>query len=951
ALLLILLFSSIILAQGLEENLIKDLRWRNIGPANMGGRISDIEALDNDFTHLLVASASGGVWKSVNGGNSFEPIFDNYSAASIGDIALFQPDPDIIWVGTGEECGRNSAAWGNGVFKSTDGGQTFESVGLEDTYSIGTVLTHPTNPDIAYVAALGCIWSYDVGSRGFFKTTNGGKTWTKLAGGLPDDGRTGAVEAIMHPEDPNTIYVAFWERLRTPYRLDSGGPGEGLGNGGIYKTTDGGRTFTELTNGFPEGQSGKIGLAISKSNPKVMMAYYEHSFQPPQSITDSQGNRQPNPDYADLSKPGSGIYRSEDGGDSWKLVNRYQNRPFYYSHVWINPHDDKLIYFLTGGFSYSDDGGYTTKRFQGRGIHSDYHALWLDPTKKDRFYVGNDGGIYLTNDQGNNFFMFDNFVVSQFYMIGVDMRDPYYVYGGLQDNGTWGGPSATRDRAIYTDLWYTISGGDGYHVQIDPTDWRIAYSEPHPGNTGGRIQRTNIETREVAGIRPQKGENIVNYDDYITQEIEDLQLEKGWGESPGNGMGAFRWNWSSPIIMSPHNPNTVFFGANHVLKTVDQGETWYIISPDLTKNDYEMTIKESGGLTFDHNPGGGAEFHGTIITISESSAKAGVIWAGTDDGNVQVTTNGGISWTNVRGNIKGVPNLTRKFDKAPWGGVSDKKTVTEDLWVSRVEASHFDAGTCYVTFDGHRSGIFDPFVYKTTDFGKTWTNISSNLPKDGPVYVIEQDFKNPDLLFTGTEFGVFYTVNGGRTWTSIGNNMPTVAYHDLVVHPRDFDLVAGTHGRGLWVMDDITPLQQATPEVLTSRAHLFENRTATKWLSVRTGGQGGAMWFGGENPERGAAVNYYIGENGSGTIDFEIRDVTGENMRTYEVEAEPGINRLMWDMRFNPPEGARQQQNQYGGRGSSRGPEAPAGDYLVTMRFGGRTFNSTITLRDDPLKK
>ncbi|MFC1555439.1 hypothetical protein ACFL7D_12460, partial [candidate division KSB1 bacterium] len=674
--------------------------------------------------------------------------------------------------------------WGTGIYKSVDGGETFQSMGLTDTYTIGTVLTHPDNKDIAYVAAAGCAWGF-IGDRGFFKTTDGGRTWNKLTNGLPDDGRTGAIEAIMHPEDPNTLYVAFWERLRQSFRMDSGGP-----NGGVFKSTDGGRSWKKLTNGLPVGDSGKIGLAIAKSNPDVVMAYYEHGYQPSRN----------DPDYNDMSKLGSGVYRSEDAGNSWKLVNRYQNRPFYYSHIWINPFDDELVYLLTGSFQYSTDGGVTLQRFRGQGIHSDYHALWLDPTNRNRFYVGNDGGAYLTHDHGNNFIKFDNYVISQFYAIGVDMRDPYYVYGGLQDNGTWGGPSATRDRAIYTDLWYTINGGDGYHVQIDPTDWRISYSEPHPSNSGGRAQRMNVETRQSVNIRPQKGQNIINYDEYITPEIEQMQLDKGWGPSPGNGMGAFRWNWSSPIVMSPHNPHTIFFGANHLFKTIDQGETWYLISHDLTKNDDYKTIKESGGLTADHGPGGGAEFHGTIITISESPVKAGLIWVGTDDGNVQVTQNGGEDWTNARNNIRGVP---------------------EDLWVSRVEASHFEEGTCYVTFDGHRSANFQPWVFKTTNYGRTWTNITSNIPDGQSCYVIKEDLKNPNLLFVGTEFAVFYTVNGGGSWVKLNNNMPTVAFHDLVIHPRDNDLVAGTHGRGLWVLDDITPLQQLTPEVLNSDAFLF----------------------------------------------------------------------------------------------------------------------------------
>ncbi len=733
-----------VFAQGSEEILTEDMCWRNIGPANMSGRVSDIEALDDDWTTVLVASASGGVWKSTNGGTTFEPIFDRYGAASIGDIALSQENPNIIWVGTGEECGRNSAAWGNGIYKSTDGGKTFTHMGLKDTYTIGTVLIHPDNPDVVYAAATGCIWGY-IGERGLFKTTDGGKNWKKLTNGLPDDGKTGAIELIMHPENPDELYVSFWQRLRQPFRFDSGGP-----NGGIFKSLDGGDSWQKLTKGLPEGDSGKIGLAIARSNPKVLMAFYEHGFQP--TPDDS--------DYDDMSKLGTGLYRSEDGGASWKYMNRYNNRPFYYSHVWINPHDDALIYRVTGSFEYSEDAGMTFKRFTGQGIHGDYHAMWLDPHNKDRFYVGNDGGVYLTHDHGKSYVMFDQFVISQFYMLGVDMRDPYYVYGGLQDNGTWGGPSLTRDRAIYTDLWYSISGGDGFHVQIDPTDWRTSYSELDPRGWGA-VLRTNVETRQQVHIKPLKGDNIINYEEYITPEIEKLQLEKGWGPTPEDrdaddrysGSGAFRWNWSQPLIISPHSPSTIYLGANHLFKSVDRGDSWTIISPDLSKNDPYKTMKESGGLTSDAVPGGGAEYYGTLISIAESPLREGLIWIGTDDGNVQITRNGGVEWTNVRANVPGVPG---------------------DLWVSRVEASHFEEGAAYVTFDGHRSANFSPWVFKTSDYGKTWTNLSGNLPEGHPVYVIEEDLVNPNLLFVGTEFASFYTLDGGESWAKLSRNMPTV---------------------------------------------------------------------------------------------------------------------------------------------------------------------------------
>ena len=809
----LLSFSGQLLAQITGEDLIRDLRWRNIGNANQKGRISSIDALDDDFSYVIVGTASGGVFKSTNAGTTWEPIFDHYGSASIGDVAIFQKDPNIIWVGTGEECGRNSVTWGDGVYKSTDGGKTFTNMGLKNTYTIGSVVTHPDDPDIVYVAATGNIWGA-VGDRGLFKTTDGGQTWNKLTNGLPDDyDNTGAIEAVMDPSDPNTLYVSFWERHRTSYRLDSGGP-----NGGIFKTINGGRSWEKLTNGLPEGDSGKIGLAVSLSNPNVLMAHYEHGFQPSQN----------DPDYADMTKLGSGIYRSEDGGDSWEFMNRYWSRPFYYNHIAISPQDDEFIYNYTIRFQTSEDGGRTLLRANGGG-HC-WHALWLDPHNKDRYYVGSDGGAVLTHDGGENYIDFKNINATQYYAIGVDMRDPYYVYGGLQDAGTSGGPSMTRANAIYTNDWFNISGGDGYHVQIDPTDWTTVYSEPHPANTGGRVRRMNVETRQSVSIRPQKGQNIVNYDEYITPEIEQLQLEKGWGPSPGNGSGAFRWNWSTPIVMSPNNPSTIYIGANHLFKTVDQGETWNLVSPDLTKNEYHKTIKESGGLTPDHNPGGGAEFHGTIITIAESPINQDVLWVGTDDGNVQVSRNGGRTWTNAALNMTGLP--------------------VPDLWVSRVEASHFNEGTAYVTIDGHRSANFEPWVFKTSDYGQSWTNISGNIPDGNSVYVIKEDYKNPNLLFVGTEFAIFYTLNGGDSWTKFNKNMPTVAIHDLVIHPRESDVIVGTHGRGIWVMDDITSLQQATPEVLASEAHLFENKVATQWLRINPQGTGGSLAFRGENPPR-----------------------------------------------------------------------------------------------------
>jgi len=1031
-----------------DVNLVKDLKWRNVGPANMVGRISDFEALDSDFTQVLVAGASGGVWKSVNAGTTWEPIFDKYGSASIGDVAFFQKDPNIIWVGSGEECVRNSVAWGDGIYKSTDGGKTFTRMGLETTQTIGKVITHPTDPDVVYVAASGHPWGY-TGDRGLFKTTDGGKTWTKLGGGLPNDGKTGAVDLVMDPSNPDVLYVTFWQRLRQPWRFDSGGP-----NGGIFKTTDGGQAWAKLTNGLPSGEVGRIGIAISRSNPKVLEAVVEHSFQPrptlgggPAGGMGGGGQRgqagvqaKPNPDYADMTKLGTGIYRSEDAGASWKFMNRTNSRPFYYSHIYINPLDDKLIYYLATSMQSSEDGGKTLRTIGG--LHPDFHAMWLDPTNKNRFYVGQDGGASLTYDHGKTWVFFDNLCFSQFYAVSADMRDPYYVYGGLQDNGTWGGPSMHREGSILTDFWFNIGSGDGFHTQNDPTDWRTAYCE----SQGGSAQRVNVETRESRRITPGPT-NVANFKEFypnwppptgqqpgaqqtgqrgqqppqtqaatqgqraagqrggqqaaqagqqqVTPETQTAQFGPGGPRSP------FRFNWSTPIFLSPHNPRIVYMGGQHLFKSMDRGDKWMIISPDLTTNNKNKlgsqdggTDKPTGGMTPDVT---GAETHCTIITISESPLTPGLIWVGTDDGNVQLTRNGGVNWTNVRANVPGVP---------------------AGIWVSRVEASHFEEGTCYLTFDGHRSDVFKPFVFKTTDYGKTWTSISNNLPDGQPVYVIREDLKNKNLLFLGTEFGVFFSRDGGKNWADLKLNAPTVAFHDLLIHPRDNDLIAATHGRGIWILDDISALQQAKDEVVSGDAFLFDSsRPATRWLRISRGGYSrGNLYYRGENPPTGALIHYYLKDKPAGPVTIEITDVTGQNKKTFTIESgKPGINRLAWDFRFDPApaqiqnainaakqllqtisqrgeltaeqktaaqEALKQidaagnnysrvmeiQRNLmqqlgmgggggmefggggFGGRGGgAAGATAEPGVYAVKMTVGGKTFAGKITVRQDPM--
>jgi len=535
---------------------------------------------------------------------------------------------------------------------------------------------------------------------------------------------------------------------------------------------------------------------------------------------------------------------------------------------------------MGGSAMVSEDGGKTFRRGMP-GIAGDYHTMWLDPHNQDRYYVGNDKGASLTHDHGGHFNFFDNICIGQFYAVSADMRDPYYVYGGLQDNGIWGGPSNSRDfNGIFNDHWFKFHSGDGFYSQVDPTDWTTVYSE----SQGGAIRRNHALFRQQStSIRPNR-RNTLNWDDVVPGQTDP--------DRP-----VVRNNWSTPFILSPHNPRTLYYGANFLFKSVDRGDTWTIISPDLSTNDPEKTYRESGGLTRDVT---NAETHCSIVTVSESPLVPGLIWTGTDDGNIHVTRNDGVTWTSVRQNITGIPR---------------------DIWVSRVEASHFDEGTCYVALDGHRSDIFAPFIFKTTDFGKTWIDITNNIPDGYCVYVVKEDAKNRNLLFAGTEFAAFCSVNGGITWTRLMNDMPTVAVHDLLIHPRDNDLIAGTHGRSIWIMDDITPLQQLTDEVVESDAFLFQNRITTLWQGISRGATRGHQLFIGKNPlsmsqvppsnspspiRNTASIDYYLKDTPSGDPELEISDVSGENTVTVTVSGLPGINRYRWNMQFGVSEQQRQ---------------------------------------------
>jgi photosystem II stability/assembly factor-like uncharacterized protein len=894
-----------------QSPLLADYKWRSIGPASAGGRITDIRALDTDFRFAIVSAASGGVWKTENAGTTWTPIFDRYGASSIGAVAIFQKDPRTLWVGAGEANNRNSVAWGDGIYKSEDGGETFRNLGLHDTFQISRVVTHPSDPATVYLAALGNLWAY-TGERGVFKTVDGGKTWQKLAGGLPADGKTGATDLVMDPANPDVLYAAFYQRLRRPWRFDSGGP-----NGGIFKTTDGGRNWKKLTSGLPDGPTGRIGLDVYRRNPKIVMAIVEHGFQ----CAGGRGAPAPKPECADMTKLGTGVYRSEDGGETWKFLNRYNNRPFYYSQIRINPSDDQLVYVLATSFMMSRDGGRTLTQAQAPfGPNYDHHAMWIDPTNKDRFYLGKDKGLTLTHDHGRSFIYFDNLPIAQFYKVATDMRDPYAIYGGLQDNGAIGMVGFSRDvLGIRNDSSWKMHWDDGQYVVVDPTDWRTVYSEGTEGTFRVVDPIGHTDTSRRAAPR-----NIVNF-------------KQATGIDPDAPEAAhlLRTNWTTPFILSPHDPKVLYYGTDRLLQTTDKGVTWRIVSPDLSKHDPDKNDKGTGGITPDDT---GAEGYATIYSISESPLQKGVIWAGTDDGNVWLTRDGGAHWTEVDAAIPAVP---------------------KGLWVSRVVASAVHANTAYVSFDGHRSDNRAAWLFRTADGGKTWENLSGRLAANQPVYVIEEDAKNPDLLFVGTEFGLQISLDRGRSFQPMKNGLPTVAVYDVVIQPRDRDVILGTHGRGIYVLDDITALEQWRPSLASAPVHLFNQRQATMWEDMSRSGQLGDNTYAGQNPpyvqpvsfqqrDRTHLVNtplitFYLGPNAAGDARLEITSPAGQT-RSLSVPARPGITRYAWDGRMTaPPAGGGR-----GGRGGAPQRLAP-GAYTLKLTSGSDVATGTLAVRADPI--
>ncbi|MBK6307799.1 MAG: hypothetical protein IPF47_19570 [Gemmatimonadetes bacterium] len=872
-------------------------RWRLVGPANTMGRVSDVAGIPSPSKTLFVATAAGGIWKSTNNGTTWRPVFDNQRVISMGMLAIAPSDTMQVWAGSGEPNSRNSVSPGGGIYKSTDGGITWKLMGLEKTQTIGRIQVHPTNPNIVYVAALGAIWNANK-ERGLYKTTDGGTTW-ELIKFISD--KAGVVDVQLDPSNPDVVWAASYERVRGPYFLKSGGPGSAL-----WKSTDAGKTWTEVKgSGFPESMKGRMSIAIAQSNPKVMYTMVE---------ADTAPNAKPDKTKKPQEKP-SGLYRSADGGVTWERTNNENVRPFYYSQVRVHPKNPDRVYWSSTPVKVSDDGGKTTKNATV-GVHVDHHAMWIDPNDPDRMIVGNDGGVAISYDQGGSYDVASTLPVSQAYNVSFDMSVPYRVCTGLQDNGSWCGPSRRKQGQITNAMWATVAGGDGFVTQQDPTDANIVYAE----SQGGNISRFNFATSERTSlVKPNWRPRYAQWEDSILVERPDTTAPMS--KEQKKRIDAFRaqqktdsvafdlrWNWNTPYIISAHNPQVLYFGASRVLKSTKRGDEMYPISPDLSYADAEkirISTRTTGGITVDAT---GAETYGTIVSLAESPIRPGILFAGTDDGRVWVSKNDGGSWDELSKNFPGL---------AP------------NAYVSEIEPSPHDSMTVFVTFDNHRVGDFTPYVYHSADFGKSFKSIAANLPTGGPdfVHVIKQDPTNADLLFVGTDVGAFVSLNKGQSWQKFMSGLPTVPVNDLKIHPRDKELIAATHGRALWIVD-IAALQQMKPEAVAAEAFLFKPKAAHQYGEMPFEGQSvGHQFFQTPSPQYGAEISYRLTTRGTGQVRVVIQDVTGDTIRTLNGPSTLGTHKVVWDFR---------------GKAPTPPPLSPAGkrDSILTVRRADFVFDS-----------
>jgi photosystem II stability/assembly factor-like uncharacterized protein len=896
---------------------LKNLELREIGPAVMGGRIDDFAVVESNPDIVFVGVAAGGVWKTTNNGTTWTPVFDKEAVSTIGDIAIAPSDPSVVWVGTGEPNNRQSSSWGDGAYKSLDGGKTWQKMGLAATHHIGRIVIHPRNPDVVYVAALGHLWGPN-SERGVYKTTDGGKTWSQVLK-INDD--TGVSDVAMDPQSPDILYAAAFERRRTPYGFNGGGP-----DSAIYKTTDGGATWKKLTKGLPYengGDVGRIGLDIYRKDPNIVYAIVQHEK--------------------------GGTFRSEDKGETWKKMGDTNPRPSYYSQIRIDPNNDLRIWELGAQMFYSEDGGKKFATDRVKGIHGDFHAMWIDPADSNHMIAGSDGGIHWSYDSGRTWDFVNTLAIGQFYEISLDNDKPYHICGGLQDNGSWCGPSQslTRD-GITNEDWQVIHGGDGFYAAIDPVESWIVYTESQDGH----VARRDLRTGQQRSIRPEAN----------------------------NGEPHYRFQWDSPVAVSAFNHTTIYYGGNYLFKSTDRGDTWTRLGGDLTtgvdRNKLQIFGKTPDKKTLSRHDG--VQEYPTITTFSESLLTPNVLWVGTDDGNLQVTRDGGKNWKNVASRVPGVPKGT---------------------YVSRVVASKAGEGAAFATFDGHRSDDYGVYIFVTNDYGESWKAIRNGIPDSaGSVHVVREHPRNQNLLFAGLEFGLWVSWDRGANWTALKNNLPTVPVDDIQLQARENDLVLATHGRSIWIFDDITPIEKMDASALNSGLTFFPPHAAITFNIRMRRWSGGQKFFTAKNPPYGAILNYYLkeavppeppkteqktdkdnnekaasaksepGKRGKNTAEDEsksaaepkkegkvkisVTDKNGKVVREFDGPGAAGVNRASWDLRYNPAAEPTPEQMEAISAGyweGPRGPRVDPGKYTIKIKAGTNEAAQEVVVEDDPL--
>jgi len=847
----------------------------------MGGRISDIVIDPRNPFVFYVGLAHGGVFKTSDNGVSFDPIFDKQPVLSIGAIAIAPSDSDVIWVGTGEANDRNSSGWGNGVYRSSDGGENWQNVGLKDSRAIGRVVVDPRKPEVAYVAASGHLWA-DGGERGLFKTNDAGKTWKLiLQAPSPHNARTGCCEVILDPSNSEIVYAALYARQRTPWSFSSGPDvtnGEDVG--GIFKSTNGGASWKKLAGGLPS-QTGRIGLAVSASNQKIVMAVV-------QSYEGGSGQ------LTDLRSKSGGVFRSEDGGEKWTRTSAIDPRPFYFSQIRIDPANDQRVYLLAFALLVSDDGGKNFREDLSEKVHPDCHAFAIQPGTVpppkppkpedkskppkppvcQRVLLGTDGGVYQSFAAGKGWDHLNSIPAGEFYRITLDDTEPYFrIAGGLQDNENWVGPSAVQSKeGIRNSDWTALAGGDGFYVVFDPNDHDMFYAESQQGE----VHRINLRNGELRRLRPE----------------------------PTEGAPRYRFHWNSPLIGSRHKPGVIYLGGNCVFKLTDRAEKYSVISPDLTHNDPART----------NATGSGAENFGVVYSLAESPKRAGLLWAGTDDGRLWITENDGGKWTELTNNL---PEPAR------------------GQWVVRIEPSNADPNVAYVATNAYRAGDDRPMILRTADLGKTWQPVMGDLPANDPVEVVREDAVNPKLLYAGTHFGLFASFDQGTHWVRIGD-VPSVRVDDVQIHPRTNDLVIGTHGRSIAILDDSTPLRELTPEIAAKPAHLFSVRSVTgAYLQPGFVDSNGKGVYRGANPAEGALFTVWVKEFTGDEIKIAVTKSTGQPVANLKAPGAPGLTRLNWDLRPT-----KDVSIEYGGDDPKR--LLPAGDYNAELTFGTLKVKQTF---------